>query len=369
MATGISSHAEGGNTIANEEYSHAEGINTVANKRGAHAEGGYIAANGLYSHAEGVGYSTTSTISGEANSLTYTFDTPFTGRAQLLKYVSYNNKIVEIISINNDILEVKETLSDIPLSGASVYIFGGAIGEASHVEGISNFATGIAGHAEGSDTVASGDYSHAEGFKTEASGNYSHSEGYNTTAFEISSHAEGFNTLASGISSHAEGYNTRAFGDYSHAEGKYNIIDTNNQYAHIIGNGTGANARSNAHTVDWDGNAWYQGKIYIGGSSQDDGLELTGTTVNYFESASLTTTWSNSVAPFTQVVQINGILPNDTPIVDIKYSGTYTNDKVYEEEWGKIYRVVPDENQLTFYAHEKTTGAIPIKIMVVRQNG
>ena len=31
---------------------------------------------------------------------------------------------------------------------------------------------------------------------------------------------------------------------------------------------------SNAHTLDWEGNAWYQGKVKIGGTSYDDGKEL-----------------------------------------------------------------------------------------------
>jgi hypothetical protein len=33
-------------------------------------------------------------------------------------------------------------------------------------------------------------------------------------------------------------------------------------YAHIVGNGTKDSDRSNIHTLDWNGNAWYAGKIY-----------------------------------------------------------------------------------------------------------
>ena len=33
------------------------------------------------------------------------------------------------------------------------------------------------------------------------------------------------------------------------------------KYAHIVGNGGSAHARSNAHTLDWDGNAWYAGSV------------------------------------------------------------------------------------------------------------
>ena len=35
-------------------------------------------------------------------------------------------------------------------------------------------------------------------------------------------------------------------------------------YAHIVGNGTANNARSNAHTLDWEGNAWFAGSLTLG---------------------------------------------------------------------------------------------------------
>jgi hypothetical protein len=71
---------------------------------------------------------------------------------------------------------------------------------------------------------------------------------------------------AIGLTSHAEGGDTIATGEYQHVQGKYNIKDVDeegnplNKYAHIVGNGTYKN-RSNAHTLDWSGNAWYQGSV------------------------------------------------------------------------------------------------------------
>ena len=41
-------------------------------------------------------------------------------------------------------------------------------------------------------------------------------------------------------------------------------------HAFIVGNGTSNDDRSNAHTLDWNGNAWFKGKVYIGGTGQDD---------------------------------------------------------------------------------------------------
>ena len=106
-----------------------------------------------------------------------------------------------------------------------------------------------------------GDCSHAEGNDTTASGIYSHAEGKNTTASHDCCHAEGSDTTASGWYSHAEGYYTKASGRYSHVQGKYNIDDLNEKYAHIVGNGTSDTARSNAHTLDWEGNAWFAGTV------------------------------------------------------------------------------------------------------------
>ena len=124
--------------------------------------------------------------------------------------------------------------------------------------------------AEGYNTTASGHYSHAEGEQTTASVDGSHAEGYNTRAFGYYSHAEGWNTEASGKYSHAEGWCTIASSQYQHVHGKFNIKDVENEYAHIVGNGTTYSDRKNAHTLDWNGNAWFAGNVYVGGTSQDD---------------------------------------------------------------------------------------------------
>lgn len=112
-----------------------------------------------------------------------------------------------------------------------------------------------------------------------ASGDYSHAEGYYTTASGYGSHAEGCETEADGDYSHTEGYETVAVGESSHVQGAYNIIDSGGRYAHIVGNGewdiyANEPIRSNAHTLDWNGNAWFQGDVFVGGTSQDDADRL-----------------------------------------------------------------------------------------------
>ena len=161
---------------------------------------------------------------------------------------------------------------------------GATIGEYSVAIGKTVEASGECSCAEGKNTTASGWSSHAEGEGTKAKGQTSHAEGDNSIAEGISSHAEGSYAVASGITSHAEGEGTKAYGKSSHAEGsfttassnyqhvqgKYNIEDKSNKYAHIVGNGKSGMERSNAHTLDWNGNAWFAGKLSQEGTPTED---------------------------------------------------------------------------------------------------
>lgn len=114
----------------------------------------------------------------------------------------------------------------------------------------------------GGDTTASGSYSHAEGYGTTADAYASHAEGNSTTASALCSHVEGNGTNATGLYSHAEGLCTTASGESQHVQGRYNIADSD--LLHIVGNGSGDSNRSNAHTIDNNGNAWFLGDVYVG---------------------------------------------------------------------------------------------------------
>ena len=147
-------------------------------------------------------------------------------------------------------------------------------GDYSTALGYDTVASGYASHAEGYMTNAKEDFSHAEGNQTKATSYASHAEGYKTEAInKEATHAEGYETSASGFAAHSEGYNTKARGDYQHVQGKYNIEDTENKYAHIVGNGSKDDndniTYSNAHTIDWEGNAWFSGTILMGKDSKE----------------------------------------------------------------------------------------------------
>jgi len=148
-----------------------------------------------------------------------------------------------------------------------------ALGHAAHAEGNRTSALGNGSHSEGIRSIAIGGASHAEGYETEANGERGHTEGANTKTARGTyyGHAEGYKTEANGqYASHAEGYYTKASSSYQHVQGKYNIEDAANTYAHIVGNGTSEANRKNAHTLDWDGNAWFQGNVSVDGTPTND---------------------------------------------------------------------------------------------------
>ena len=143
---------------------------------------------------------------------------------------------------------------------------------ATDIGGYRTKATGENSHAEGTLTMATGENSHAEGTRgTTASGAASHAEGTTATASGLSSHAEGTWTTAQGISSHAEGLHTIANGDNQHVQGKYNIADEANKFADIVGNGTDILERSNAYALDWDGNVYLKGGVYVNCNADSTG--------------------------------------------------------------------------------------------------
>ena len=149
--------------------------------------------------------------------------------------------------------------------------YGKALNDGTHVEGYGCTASGYWSHAEGEMTIVSSYASHAEGSYTKmpdgstrystASGYASHTEGGGCHTTGTAAHAEGIATTANGRCSHTEGVYTIASGKSQHVEGVANIEDTEDKYIHIAGNGTLPTDRSNAYTLDWNGNGWYAGTI------------------------------------------------------------------------------------------------------------
>lgn len=64
-----------------------------------------------------------------------------------------------------------------------------------------------------------------------------------------------------GIASQAFGAGVVVNSNYCMGHGICNIKDTAKTYAHIVGNGTSDSARSNAYTLDWQGNGTFAGTV------------------------------------------------------------------------------------------------------------
>lgn len=173
------------------------------------------------------------------------------------------------------------------------------------------------------DSTTVGQNSFAFGEGVEASGRDSHAEGYQTTASGYAAHTEGSYSIASGGFSHAHGYVAVAAGKYSTVIGKENVPDsydswdewesgetyevgdrvkiTNGDvvtgyvckefnddtvfnpsnwtdqdgqmnYVEIVGNGINTTTgRSNARALDWDGNEYLKGNLFVGCNSDSSG--------------------------------------------------------------------------------------------------
>lgn len=184
--------------------------------------------------------------------------------------------------------------NNVEASGQYAIALGGsnkATGSSAFAAGMQSTASGFASVAAGMIAMATGTYSHAEGYLTKATGNAgSHAEGTHCHAEGASSHAEGDQTVASGHSgshaegsvttasgycSHAEGHQTIANSQYQHVFGDYNIEDPNTDvatkgtYIEIVGNGT-KDARSNARTLDWNGNEQLAGDLTINYGTENE---------------------------------------------------------------------------------------------------
>ena len=207
-------------TQADGDYSFAMGRQAYARGKSSVAFGDNNIAIGNYSYTEGSGLSSGISLTGEANTKIYTYGESSFVESRITEglFVSYKNSYAQIIQLDKDnrVITLTSSLSSEALNATTVTIFlGGA-------------SVGTNSHVEGECTTAGGDYSHSEGEYTIAG-----SKG-------------------------------------QHVQGRYNITDISNTHAHIVGNGRSYSQRSNAHTLDWDGNAWYSGDVYVGSTSGID---------------------------------------------------------------------------------------------------
>ena len=259
-----------------------EGMGAYASGSCAHAEGGntnLMWKGGIY--LTGVAGATSYTVTGIGASSIKKGDL-------IGKSIHDINKAC-VLEIEEDQIVLDHTLSKTTDFNAEAFGvlegFSKIVGRYSHGEGYQNVAFGEALHAEGYLNTITGDgqCSHIEGYRNTISGNGKscHAEGSDNKITHslggYSSHIEGvYNIIADGAESLATASHVNGIGNQCHGAaaqtiiGKYNEIDYGNDekmygnYSFIVGNGTSNGARSNAHTLDWSGNAWFAGNITVG---------------------------------------------------------------------------------------------------------
>lgn len=209
-----------------------------------------------------------------------------------------------------------------------------AFGESSHAEGYNTKATGLYSHAEGNNTKANGRSSHAEGNDTESTANYSHAEGYNTKATGQGAHAEGGYAQATSTAAHSEGFHTIANRAYQHVQGKYN--STSGSYAHVVGNGTADDAQSNAHTIDWTGNAVFAGTVSSSGADYAEYFEwLDGNTDNEDRVGLLVTLDGDKIKLAQSYDEILGIISGTATVLGDNAEWNW-KDRFLKDDFGRI---------------------------------
>lgn len=325
-ASGAYSHCEGAATASSGDYSHCEGSDNVARGNSSHCEGEHNESIGAYSHCEGLyarSIGSNSHCEGYGNS--GSIKIRLYGDANVTKYDGLYNltdrhpKSLIGSSIGNTYI------TDVGYSGGQIYYI--TVAETLDPEYSVNREYRIYNHSR-----AYGDGSHCEGELNTSYGIASHSEGSNNVSFSNYSHAEGRCTIASS--------------EAQHVQGRYNIEDTTDTYAHIVGNGWSNGSRSNAHTLDWNGNGWYAGKLTVG-SAPTNNMDVA--TKQYVDSATsgittnlsgltdttITSPSDGQVLTYdnTNAVWVNADVQKQAIIVTVTGDDNdgYTADKTYAE--------------------------------------
>lgn len=83
----------------------------------------------------------------------------------------------------------------------------------------------------------------------------------NQYSFVTGNYSNWYNVLNGGEGVAVFGRGNTPYSDWCLNHGKWSAFDTNKEYAHIVGNGTSNTARSNAYTLDWQGNGTFAGTV------------------------------------------------------------------------------------------------------------
>lgn len=332
-ATGSYSHTEGYMTTATGSCAHAEGHKTHARAIGSHAEGTINNAHGEYSHVEGY------------NNITYGFASHAEGRGTVSSTRS-QNILGEYNIIDDSIKDVSTQFE----SSASRYP------SVRFSKSSTYYLANEYSFDKTQDTYVL--VNPISISATELKNNFAQYKGY----YVIVRIANSANPFGSGIIDFVDNLKYGKFMcrlDGSVIEyTEYRIVgtvtgyqaislrDTRSAHAHIIGNGTSDVSRSNAYTLDWEGNAWYSGDVYVGstsGTNKDEGSKKLATEDKITELAiPLPPTATIGQTLCISEVDVNGKV-TAVEAVDTQSSNLTLTD----ETTGKKYKLTVSDGNLT----------------------
>lgn len=144
-------------------------------------------------------------------------------------------------------------------------------GNYNEVSGRSHEITGSDNHVEGHDhtvipsTVANG-RNHVEGYLNKVYSKNSHIQGVANEAKQLDDDGAEVTNID------LTGYHNIGNGSHQNVAGKYNYPKSNK--ARITGGGSSNSNRRNIEELDWNGNMWFRGNVYVGGRSSEDGAVM-----------------------------------------------------------------------------------------------
>ena len=102
------------------------------------------------------------------------------------------------------------------------------------------------------------------------------------------------------------------------------------------------------------------------GDIQDSGKKASDFVEKNFKTATITTTWSGTEAPYIQEITISGIIDDHKPIIGPIYDDDVETAIAQQEAWSLIDKIVTDTNKIICYCFtDKPEVAIDIQLWVV----
>lgn len=158
-------------------------------------------------------------------------------------------------------------------------------------------------------------------------------EGARSVKFGSATKAPGNDSFAGGNNSEANAMRTITVGQWTVAEspaqatfGKFNTRDFDEKYVFMLGNGRSDSLRSDAVVVDWQGNAYLAGNVYVGHNN----IGKVGGTVQAYTAATPSVKVANS--PFIavdKIIEVNDEYRTITAVSISGVSATLTLDSAF----------------------------------------